>query len=70
MLKIQKPNGVALHAPKNKMVEIVLHLNGGGITEKQTRMTMLALSLLRRGNAVEIKGYTLQLEEDEHETSR
>lgn len=67
MLKIQKPNGVVFHVPKSKMVEVVLDLNGGGITEKQTIMAMADAAMLCDGKEVKIKGYTLQLEGDEHE---
>ena len=64
MLRIQKPNGVVLHMPKSKMAEVVLDLNGGGITEKQTTMAMADAAMLRDGKEVKIKGYTLQLSLD------
>jgi len=67
MLKITKPNGVVFHAPKDKMVDIVLELNGGGYTERQVVSAMADASVLRDGNEVKINGYTLQLVGDKNE---
>lgn len=66
-LKIQKPNGVVFHTKPELLTDIVLELNGGGLTEKQTIMAMADAAMLRDGKEVKIKGYTLQLEGDEHE---
>lgn len=65
MLKITKPNGVVFHAKTEHMVDIVLELNGGGWTEKQTARAMADAAILRDGKEVKINGWTLQLVGDE-----
>ena len=65
MLKITKPNGVVFHTKPEHMADIVLELNGGGWTEKQTAMAMADAAILRDGKEVKINGWTLQLVGDE-----
>lgn len=65
MLKVTKPNGVVVHAPKDKMPEIVLELSGGGYNELSTRRAMLNSDKLRNEEVVKINGYTLELTKEE-----